>query len=520
MRAAAIETFTVFGVHATSIEVQVAVSDGYPVTTIVGLPDAAVRESRERIDGAFRASGMSPPPRKTVVNLAPAELRKEGSALDLPIALGILAAHGVIEPERLRNVVAVGELSLDGRVLPIRGALACALAVQERGTGELLLPAANRKEVEGLAGVAISPIQSLEALKCWISGEPIPPPVSDEDASSAPLYEPDEKVDFASIAGQHTARRALEVAAAGGHNVLLIGPPGTGKTLLASALATILPPMDESERLEATLVHSVAGRLRGNTSRIESRPFLAPHHTVTAAGLIGGGFSPRPGEVSLAHGGVLFLDELPEFRSGVLDLLRQPLEEGEVRLVRGGRAARFPCRFMLVAAMNPCPCGFLGSHRPCRCTEGQTKRYRGRVGGPLMDRIDLHVLVPQLRAEEISATVGPRVEAESSETVAARVRKARDRQTERSRARGWKVRSNAEIDLTQLPDACAVGRQERALIERAVESMGLSARAVHRCLRVARTIADLEGSEEIRTGHLAEAIQYRGTDSPAEGVSS
>ncbi|MCA9726781.1 MAG: YifB family Mg chelatase-like AAA ATPase, partial [Candidatus Eisenbacteria bacterium] len=457
-------------------------------------------------------------------------VRKEGSAFDLPIALSILAAHGLIPEDRLTGLMVAGELTLAAEVRPVRGALAMALTAARVGARTLLIPERNRAEVGHVAGIEVVGCDSLVEACSILMGEETPedrgrrgrvsrpgegtggtggtasahesPPVP------GPLSPPE--VDLAQIAGQPAARRALEVAAAGGHNLLLIGPPGTGKTLLARALPAILPEMDEEEALEATLVHSVAGQLREGVHRLRQRPFRAPHHTVSAAGLVGGGAIPRPGEVSLAHCGVLFLDELPEFRTPILNLLRQPLEEGSVRLVRAGRTVRFPCRFALAAAMNPCPCGFLGHPvKPCRCTPHQVRAYQGRISGPLLDRMDLHVEVPALSAREVAASTS--VVAEGSLAVRARVDAARIIQRERYADRAG-IYCNSQMALEQIEELCGLTAGVRAFLERAVESLSLSARAVHRSLRVARTVADLDGDGPVLREHVAEAIQYRWLD--------
>lgn len=553
---AGLESFALSGIEALRVEVQVALDDGYPMMTIVGLPDAAVRESRERVLTAFRASGIKIAARKTTVNLAPAEVRKEGSAFDLPIALSILAAHGFLPLEQLAGLVAAGELTLAGEVRPVRGALAMALSAARLGARCLLLPRRNLTEVGDIPGARVIGCSSLVEACALLSGEEAPaevtsaascPDVSEAGSSggsasqlastSASIIPSSHlDIDLAQISGQAAARRALEVAAAGGHNLLLVGPPGTGKTLLARALPAILPEMEEQEALEATLVHSVAGQLREGVDRIRRRPFRAPHHTISSAGLIGGGAIPHPGEISLAHCGVLFLDELPEFRTVVLNLLRQPLEEGCVRLVRAGRTVRFPCRFALAAAMNPCPCGFLGHRvRPCRCTPHQVRAYQGRINGPLLDRMDLHVEVPALSSFDVvnSTAAG----AETTAVVRARVEAARAIQRARfsgggemaaggfgrsvgvGRAEslstgsgGQSVFCNSQMTVEQIDRHCALRPGTRAFLERAVESLSLSARGVHRSLRVARTIADLAGGGPIQREHVAEAIQYRWFD--------
>ncbi|MCB9463823.1 MAG: YifB family Mg chelatase-like AAA ATPase [Candidatus Eisenbacteria bacterium] len=503
-----VRTFALHGVDAIPVEVQVVVSSGYPQMTLVGLPDTSVRESKERISAAFRQADISLPPKRTTVNLAPAEVKKEGSGFDLPIALALLAAHGLVETERIERLFAIGEISLDGRLLRVRGALPCALAAARSG-GTLLLPAGNVSEVEGVDGLEAVGLSSLRELALWLDGGDVCSPAAARSVEgSTPRAA---GVDLSSIGGQLVAKRALEIAAAGDHNLLFVGPPGTGKTLLAQALPSILPPLTDVESLEVTIVHSVAGLLREGAVRVRTRPFRAPHHTVSAAGLVGGGAIPRPGEVSLAHRGVLFLDELPEFRTGVLDLLRQPLEEGEVRIVRAGRSVRFPSRVSLVAAMNPCPCGFLGSEKPCRCTPSQVQRYRGRIGGPLLDRMDLHVEVPTLIAKELPIVSNDGLRGDASSAVAERVLEARRLQIERYAGLDG-VFANAHLDHDEVPRQCVVDGRGRALLERAADAFGFSARAIHRCLRVSRTIADLGGRGAIEPEHVLEAIQYRVLD--------
>jgi magnesium chelatase family protein len=548
---ARVESFTLVGIEAVPVEVQVSVDNGYPVTTIVGLAGKAIRESLDRITAAFHGAGFGTPDRRVTVNLAPAELPKEGSALDLAIALGMLAALGVFPAGALDGIAVAGELSLDGEVRPVRGALAMALAASRLRRRALLLPAGNLAEAREVERLAAFPVRSLvetvDRLRegRWeneIDRDASRPVSATGPEPAGPPGPPSHEPDFADIRGQAAAKRALEVAAAGGHNLLLSGPPGAGKTLLAQRLSGILPPLAREESLEVTLVHSVAGLLRPGAGLVQARPFRAPHHTVSGPGLVGGGAVPRPGEVSLAHGGVLFLDEMPEFRAQVLNLLRQPLEEGTVRVVRVGRTVSFPCRFMLVGAMNPCPCGFLGHPRkPCKCTPRQVQLYRARLSGPLLDRIDMHVEVPAVTARELlrtprhgaSSPVGrertscegaaspDRAErhhdstpsSDDSATIRQRVGDAREIQQRRFVDRP-RVRANADMGLADLGAYCRLGLESTALLQKAVESFSLSARAAHRCLRVARTIADLHGTEEIALEHVAEAVQYQVLERP------
>ena len=494
------------GVDATLVEVEVDCGRGLPQLHIVGLPEAAVRESRERVRSAIRNSGYDFPAERTTINLAPADLRKEGSAYDLPIALGILAASGKIPKERLSGHVILGELSLDGRVKRVRGALAVADAAAARAVRRLVIGAGNAREAALVSSLEVFGVASLgEAVEFLLGNAAIAPCAADAEAAFR-AARATFAVDLAEVHGQHHAKRALEVAAAGGHNLLLVGPPGAGKTMLAVRLPTILPEPTLEEAIEITKIHSVAGLLDGSPM-LGARPFRSPHHTVSAVGLAGGGPGPRPGEVSLAHHGVLFLDELPEFSRHVLEVLRQPMEERRVTVSRAHGTLSFPAAFTLVAAMNPCPCGFFGdARRQCVCAAADVRRYRARVSGPLLDRIDLQVEAPALPPEALR---GDEV-AEPSAEVRARVRRARDVQL--ARFHGRRIVSNAQMGARDVRRHCVLDESSERLLDRAIERLGLSARAYGRILKIARTLADLGGEEAIRVGHVAEAIQYRALD--------
>lgn len=497
----------VYGVDAFPVEIEVNAGHGEPKTVVVGLPDTAVKESSDRVWTALINSGFATPMGRTTINLAPADIKKEGPSFDLPIALGMLAATEGLPPEALEGICVIGELALSGEVRRVRGVLPLALMAREQGYRALLVPPDNTEEAAVVAGLAVYPVRTLREAADFLAGDLTLQARRIDSASffeTHSLYEED----YSDVKGQEGAKRAIEVAMAGGHNLLAIGPPGTGKSMLAKRVPSILPPLTLDEALETTKIHSIAGTLPPHQALVARRPFRTPHHTISDAGLLGGGAHPMPGEVSLAHHGVLFLDELPEFHRNVLEVMRQPLEDGKVTIARAAASVTFPCQFTLVAAMNPCPCGYYGdTKKECRCSPHNIQRYRSKISGPLLDRMDIQIEVPSVSYQDLASLQ----KGESSAVIRERVMAARKIQQERF-THVKSVKCNAQMRSKEIQKYCHLAEGPQALLKMAISDLHFSARAYDRILKVARTIADLAGEAEIGEANISEAIQYRSLD--------